>query len=59
MCGFWSLHWNGKATAKELVSCRDLHTIVVIDSKGEPPVIPGIAVVNWHEVDGAHLPDSH
>ncbi|MBX3615961.1 acyl-CoA ligase (AMP-forming), exosortase A system-associated [Nitrosomonas sp.] len=43
-----------KLLQKELVSCRDLHTIVVIDSKGEPPVIPGIAVVNWHEVDGAH-----
>lgn len=42
-----------KLLQKELASCHDLHTIVVIDSKGESPVIPGVAVVNWHEVDGA------
>lgn len=42
-----------KLLQKELASCHDLHTIVVIDSKGESPVIPGAAVVNWHEVDGA------
>ncbi len=42
-----------KLLQQELASCRDLHTIVVIDSKGESPVIPGITVVNWNEVNGA------
>lgn len=41
-----------KLLQQELASCRDLHTIVVTGSKGEFPVIPGIAVVNWHEIDG-------
>ncbi|OQW40577.1 MAG: acyl--CoA ligase [Proteobacteria bacterium SG_bin4] len=42
-----------KLLQKELASCHNLHTIAVIDSKGESPVIPGITVVNWDEVNGA------
>jgi acyl-CoA ligase (AMP-forming) (exosortase A-associated) len=44
-----------KLLQQELPSCRDLHTVVVTGSKGESPVIPGIAVVNWHEIDGVKL----
>lgn len=35
-----------------LLSCRDLHMIVVVDAKDKLPVIAGVVIVSWVEMEG-------
>lgn len=37
-----------------LPSCRDLHTVAVVDAKDRLPSIPGLSTVNWKEVQGTY-----
>jgi len=37
-----------------LLSCRDLHTIVLVDGKDKLTVIPGFSVVCWEEMSGVN-----
>ncbi|MBY0475261.1 MAG: acyl-CoA ligase (AMP-forming), exosortase A system-associated [Nitrosomonas sp.] len=38
-----------------LLSCHDLRVVVVVDAKDELPVIAGLVIVSWNEVDGVNI----